>query len=200
MDQLFAPWRMEWIEREDRNAGVDDCVFCELPERDDDREHLIVARSEHAFVMLNNFPYSPGHVMVIPYAHGGDLRELDDEVVLDHARLRARTIDALEAAFDPEGFNVGMNLGGDAAGGSIEDHLHTHVVPRWAGDTNFMPVLSDTRVIVEGIEATYDRLHEAFAAQDGATVDGGATAADSDRSEESGGDDSTTSAVRFELR
>lgn len=169
MEQVFAPWRIEWIERDDRNDAIDECVFCELPAMAADRENLIVARSEHAFVMLNNYPYSPGHVMVIPNAHGGDLRDLSDAVTLDHAKLRARTIDALETAFDPVGFNVGLNLGGDAAGGSIDDHLHTHVVPRWTGDTNFMPVISDTTVIVEALDATYDRLHAAFETQDGAT-------------------------------
>ncbi|GAB3683651.1 HIT domain-containing protein [Salinarchaeum chitinilyticum] len=175
MDQVFAPWRIEWIEREEPNDAIDDCVFCELPAMDDDRENLIVARSEHAFVMLNNYPYSPGHVMVIPSAHGGDLRDLDDETMLDHAKLRASTIDALETAFDPVGFNVGLNLGGDAAGGSIDDHVHTHVVPRWTGDTNFMPVIADTTVIVEALDATYDRLHAAFQTQAVAVEDGDST-------------------------
>lgn len=175
MDQVFAPWRIEWIEREEPNEAIDDCVFCELPAMETDRANLIVAQSEHAFVMLNNYPYSPGHVMVIPDTHGGDLRDLDDEVLLDHAKLKASTIDALESAFDPVGFNVGLNLGGDAAGGSIDDHVHTHVVPRWTGDTNFMPVISDTTVIVEALEATYDRLHAAFQAQDGSIVDDGDT-------------------------
>lgn len=170
MDQVFAPWRIEWIEREDRNEEIDECVFCELPAMCGDREHLIVARSEHAFVVLNNYPYSPGHAMVVPTPHGGDLRDLDDAVLLDHAKLKARTIDALEAAFEPAGFNTGMNLGGGAAGGSIDDHLHTHVVPRWTGDTNFMPVISDTKVIVEALDDSYDRLHEAFAGQPDATA------------------------------
>jgi ATP adenylyltransferase len=170
MDQVFAPWRIDWIERSEKNPDVESCVFCELPEQGDDRANLIVARSEHAFVMLNNYPYNPGHVMVIPYSHTGDYRDLDDEVLLDHARLKQRTFDALEDALDPEGFNAGLNLGGDAAGGSIDDHLHTHVVPRYTGDTNFMPVISETKVIVEAVEDTYDRLHEAFAAQNGTTV------------------------------
>jgi ATP adenylyltransferase len=106
--------------------------------------------------------------MVIPNEHGGDYGALSDEVLLDHARLKARTLDALDTSLHPDGVNTGENLGGDAAGGSIADHLHTHVVPRWSGDTNFMPVVSDTKVIVEALEDTYDRLHEAFAAQDGA--------------------------------
>ncbi|WP_408959523.1 HIT family protein [Natrinema sp. 74] len=169
MEQVFAPWRIEWIRREEKNPDVTDCVFCELPERDADREHRIVARSEHAFVMLNNYPYNPGHAMVIPHVHTGDYGALADDVLLDHARLKQRTFDALDAAFEPDGFNAGLNLG-DGAGGSIDDHLHTHVVPRWQGDTNFMPVISDTTVIVEALEATYDHLHDAFATQDGVTV------------------------------
>jgi ATP adenylyltransferase len=106
--------------------------------------------------------------MVIPRQHTGDYRDLDDEVLLDHARLKQRTFEAIETALSPDGFNAGLNLG-NAAGGSIGDHLHTHVVPRWGGDTNFMAVVSETKVIVEAIGDTYDRLHAAFAGQEGAT-------------------------------
>lgn len=169
MEQVFAPWRIEWIKREEKNPDIEECIFCELPERDADRENLLLARSEHAFVMLNNYPYNPGHTMVIPHAHTGAYSDLTDEQLLDHARLKQRTFAALEDALQPDGFNAGLNLG-DGAGGSIDDHLHTHVVPRWQGDTNFMPVLSDTTVIVEALEETYDHVHEAFADQDGATV------------------------------
>jgi ATP adenylyltransferase len=169
MDQVFAPWRIEWVERE--TDGADDrCVFCDLPERDADREHRVVARSDHAYVLLNNYPYNPGHCMVIPDVHGGDYAALEEAVLCDHARLKQRTFRALEAAFDPDAFNAGLNLGGGASGGSVRDHVHTHVVPRWEGDTNFMPVVSDTRVIVEALEDSYDRLHEAFAALEGATL------------------------------
>jgi len=171
MDQLFAPWRIEWVTRDD-DGDVEGCPFCVLPDRDDDRTSRIVARSDHAFVVLNNYPYNPGHAMVIPYAHEGDYRALDDAVLLDHARLKGRTFDAMDAAFDPDGYNAGLNLGDGAAGGSIDDHLHTHVVPRWEGDTNFMPVLSDTTVIVEAVDETYDRLREAFAALPDTTVPG----------------------------
>ena len=173
MEQLFAPWRIEWVERSSSETD-DRCPFCTLPERDADRKHRIVARSEHAFVLLNNAPYSPGHAMVIPYEHGGELRALADDVLLDCAKLKARTIDALDATYDPDGFNAGENLGGDAAGGSIDDHVHTHVVPRWRGDTNFMPVIGDAKVIVEALEDSYDRLHDAFAEQSGADVGDGA--------------------------
>ncbi|MFP8952055.1 HIT family protein [Natrialbaceae archaeon A-arb3/5] len=169
MEQVFAPWRIEWIEREAKNPDIADCVFCELPDWDDDRENRLVARNEHAFVLLNNYPYNPGHAMVIPHAHTGEYGDLTDEQLLGHARLKQRTFDALSVALEPDGFNAGLNLG-DGAGGSIDDHLHTHVVPRWQGDTNFMPVISDTSVIVEALEDTYDRLHEAFAAQDGAVA------------------------------
>ncbi|PSQ16133.1 HIT family hydrolase [Halobacteriales archaeon QS_8_69_26] len=172
MDQVFAPWRMEWVEREDKNEAVEECVFCELPDLGPDREHRIVARSEGAYVLLNNYPYNPGHAMVIPYHHTGDYRELPDDVLLDHARLKARTTDALDTAMAPDGYNAGLNLGSAAAGGSVGDHLHTHVVPRWQGDTNFMPVIADTKVIVEALADTYDRLHAAFADQAGATVEG----------------------------
>jgi ATP adenylyltransferase len=168
MDELFAPWRIEWVEREDRNEDSGECAFCALPDREDARESRVVAASEHAFVLLNNYPYNPGHVMVIPHRHTGDYRDLDDEVLLDHARLKQRTFDALEEALSPDGFNAGLNLG-QSAGGSIADHLHTHVVPRWGGDTNFMAVVSDTKVIVEALADTYERLHAAFADQPGAT-------------------------------
>ncbi|SEO26515.1 Diadenosine tetraphosphate (Ap4A) hydrolase [Halogranum amylolyticum] len=169
MDQIFAPWRIEWVERDDDDAP-DGCPFCVLPDRTDDRESRIVARSEHSFVLLNNYPYNPGHAMVIPRRHTGEFGDLTDEELLDHARLKERTLDALSEAMDPAGFNAGENLGGDAAGGSIDDHLHTHVVPRFDGDTNFMPVVGDTKVIVEALEDSYDRLHDAFADLPGATV------------------------------
>jgi ATP adenylyltransferase len=167
MEQLFAPWRIEWVERDDESDG-DGCVFCDLPARESDREHRVVARSDHAFVLLNNYPYNPGHCMVIPYDHGGDYAALDEAVVCDHARLKQQTLRALRAAFDPDAFNAGLNLGGGPSGGSIGDHVHTHVVPRWEGDTNFMAVVSDTTVIVEALDDSYDRLHEAFAGLDGA--------------------------------
>ncbi|UPM42163.1 HIT family protein [Halocatena salina] len=169
MEQVFAPWRIEWVERdEDEDGG---CVFCELPTAEQDRESRIVARSEHAYVLLNNYPYNPGHVMVIPETHTGEYGELSDSVLLDHARLKQRTLAALEQTFDPDGFNMGCNLG-HGAGGSISDHLHTHVVPRWEEDTNFMPVIGDTKVIVEAIENTYDRLYEAFTTQNGTDTTG----------------------------
>jgi ATP adenylyltransferase len=169
MDQLYAPWRIEWVERGESEDEIEGCPFCVLPDRGDAREARVVAESDHAFVLLNNYPYNPGHAMVIPRRHTGDYTALDDEVLLDHARLKQRTIDAIDAGLGADGVNAGLNLG-DASGGSIDDHLHTHVVPRWRGDTNFMPVLSDTKVIVEAVDDTYEHLHGAFAAQPDATV------------------------------
>lgn len=171
MDQLFAPWRIEWVTRERPDREADGCVFCALAERENAREARVVAATERAYVVLNNYPYNPGHAMVVPRAHGGDYAALDDATLLEHARLKQRTFDALEAAMEPDGFNTGLNLG-RGAGGSIDDHLHTHVVPRWIGDTNFMPIVGETKVIVEGLDRTYDTLWAAFGEQDGATVEG----------------------------
>ena len=170
MEQIFAPWRIDWVERDDDEDGVEGCPFCVLSERDDDRENRVVARSDRCFVLLNNYPYNPGHVMVIPRTHTGEYAALDPATLLDHARLKQATFDALEAAVGPDGFNAGLNLG-VGAGGSIDDHLHTHVVPRWEGDTNYMPIVGDTKVIVQALDETYERLHEGFAGLDGATAD-----------------------------
>jgi ATP adenylyltransferase len=170
MDQVFAPWRIEWVERDEQNPEFDGCVFCGLPDCGADREYRIVARTDGAYVLLNNYPYNPGHAMVVPTVHEADYPALDEHTTLAKERLIQRTVDAMDRALEPDGYNVGYNLGGDAAGGSIGDHIHAHVVPRWSGDTNFMPVIADTTVIVEAVADTYDRLHDAFAAQDGAVV------------------------------
>jgi len=175
MDQVFAPWRIQWVERSG-NEEFEECVFCELPEREADRERYLLARGERAYVLLNNYPYNPGHAMVIPHEHTGAYTDLDPETLLAKERLVQRTLQAMDEALGPDGYNVGYNLGGSAAGGSIDDHLHAHVVPRWEGDTNFMPAISETKVIVEAVLDTYDRLHEAFAAQDGVSAAGEADA------------------------
>ena len=176
MEQVFAPWRIDWVERSTQNKEFSECVFCELPEQSADREYSLVARGDHAYVLLNNYPYNPGHAMVIPHTHTGDYRDLDEQSLLAKERLVQRTIDAMDEGLNPDGYNVGYNLGGGPAGGSIDDHLHAHIVPRWQGDTNFMPVVSDTTVIVEAVEDTYDRLHDAFAAQEGTDSSGKASA------------------------
>ena len=168
MDHLFSPWRIEGVER-DGNEDIDGCPFCTLPEREDPREANVLAESAHAYVLLNNYPYNPGHAMVIPREHTGAFEALDEATLLDHALLKQRTIEAFDAALGPDGVNTGLNLG-DASGGSVDGHLHTHLVPRWAGDTNFMPVCADTKVIVQAVDDTYEKLHAAFADQKDATV------------------------------
>ena len=197
MDRIYAPWRIEWVERDE--DPIEGCPFCVLPERDDDVESWIVARGDHNFVLLNNAPYNPGHAMVIPYGHVGEWGALDDEAMLEHGRLKAATLDAMDAAIGPDGVNTGMNLGDAAAGGSIDDHIHTHVVPRWEGDTNFMPVIGETKVIVEAVDRTYEHLHEAFADLEIA-VDAGRSGDDRDEDDADGnGDDRERAAVRLSI-
>ena len=178
MDRIYAPWRIEWVERD--ADPIDGCPFCVLPEREDAREARIVARSDRNYVLLNNAPYNPGHAMIIPREHREDPTDLDDATLLDHAKLKAATLSAMRRDVDPDGVNTGQNLGGTAAGGSI-DHLHTHVVPRWDGDTNFMPVTGETKVIVEAIDRTYEHLHAGFAAGDDVADPGDAAAGDAVR-------------------
>ncbi len=157
---LWAPWRMEYI-RSEKPQG---CIFCGFldapPSRD--RTNLVVHRSAQAFTCLNRFPYNSGHVMVVPRTHGADLGALPPEVWAGlQAELR-RAARVVKAVYRPDGLNLGMNLG-HVAGAGITDHLHWHAVPRWAGDNNFMPVLTDTRVVVEALDQAWERLSAAFA-------------------------------------
>jgi ATP adenylyltransferase len=158
---LWAPWRIEYILSE----KPDSCIFCDFPAapEGDDRKNLVVHRSAHAFTCLNRYPYNSGHVMVIPRAHVQELGALSPEAFADLGEELRRAVAALNAALQPQGMNVGMNLG-RPAGAGIDEHLHWHVVPRWVGDNNFMPVLADQRVVVEALDATWERLRPAFAA------------------------------------
>ncbi len=157
-EQLWAPWRLAYVQA----AGADDgCVFCREATGELGDASLVVDRSEHAFTLLNKFPYSSGHLMIAPVRHIAELRELSETEVGELHELTTRAIDALRSAYRPDAFNVGWNLG-TVAGGSIAGHLHEHVVPRWAGDTNFMPVLADVKVMPEHLEATRARLRAAF--------------------------------------
>jgi ATP adenylyltransferase len=156
---LWAPWRMEFI----RAAKPDGCIFCDFPAQEPacDRENLIVHRAARSFTILNRFPYNAGHLMVIPRAHVADFGRLDREELADlHDELR-RAVEVLKRVAEPEGLNVGMNLG-KVAGAGIVDHMHYHVVPRWAGDNNFMPVLADVRVVVEHLDETWRRIRAGF--------------------------------------
>src|SRR5438876_9679452 len=145
---LWAPWRLEYIQQEDETPG---CVFC------DAGNELVVHRSSHAFVLLNRFPYASGHMMVAPLRHVGDFGELTDEEALEVHRLASVAIGTLAEEYRPQGYNLGWNPG-RIAGAGIVDHVHLHVVPRWAGDTNFMPVLADVRVLPEALAETRRRL------------------------------------------
>lgn len=157
MKQLWAPWRLEYIQ----SPPADGCIFCAKVADPNDEEGLVVWRGERAFVVLNRFPYTSGHAMAVPYRHTADLDGLVPEEILDLWEAVRKTIRALQRAFRPDGFNIGINLG-RAAGAGIEDHLHVHIVPRWCGDTNFMPVLADVKVIPQHLRETYRLLREAF--------------------------------------
>jgi len=157
MQQLWAPWRMELI-KSPRPSG---CVFCEAPQAADLKASLVVHRGTHLFIILNKYPYNNGHLMVVPYRHVADLEALTPEEGAEMVVLLQQAVTVLKKTMAPNAFNIGMNLGPDAGAG-IAEHLHFHVVPRWRGDTNFMPVLADTRVIGEHLEQTYDRLALAF--------------------------------------
>ncbi len=160
MKQLWAPWRLDYI-LGDKDHPDDACIFCVSDRLDDDRGRLILHRGEHAFVILNKYPYTNGHLMVAPYRHTADLGGLSEAEALEMHRLLTLCRSVLLARIAPEGFNVGMNLG-RVAGAGIVDHLHMHMVPRWTGDTNFMPVFADVRVIPQHLETTYDLLFQEF--------------------------------------
>lgn len=157
MERLWAPWRLEYVQSADEQEG---CVFCRAA-AGDDAEQLVVHRGQHAFVLLNKFPYASGHLMVAPYRHGAGFAELGEVEALDVHTLASRAIGALAAVYSPEGYNLGWNVG-RVAGAGIPDHAHLHVVPRWAGDTSFMPVLADVRVLPEHLVETRAKLVDAW--------------------------------------
>jgi len=159
---LWAPWRMEYILAPKR----DGCIFCDFPAEqgeEADRRNLVAHRSSHAFTILNRFPYNSGHVMVVPRAHVDRLEDLSAEAWADLNEELRRAMAVLRSVYRPQGFNAGMNLG-EVAGAGIKEHLHWHVVPRWGGDTNFMPVLADAKVIVEHLEEAWERIRKGFEA------------------------------------
>ena len=157
---LWAPWRMTYIVRAHEQRG---CLFCELQEEGRDEENKVIYRGRTCYVVLNIYPYNTGHVMVAPYRHVADPTGLTDDELLDLWRTVNLAIKAIRAAYRPHGFNIGINLG-RVAGAGVEEHLHVHIVPRWAGDTNFMPVIASTKVISQHIDEMYRVLREAFKA------------------------------------
>jgi len=157
MQVLWAPWRMVYIDRAREDRG---CIFCRAT-TGEPRERLLVGTTEHSLVMLNRFPYQSGHVMVAPRRHGGDIVALPADEHAELAETLRRVLGSLRDALRPDGFNVGLNLGA-AAGAGILDHVHWHVVPRWTGDTNFMPMLADVRVLPQHLEETWERFRAAL--------------------------------------
>jgi ATP adenylyltransferase len=152
---LWAPWRLEYIQQADEQEG---CIFCNAAEGED-AAGLVVHRGREAFVLLNKFPYASGHLMVAPYRHVGEFSELGDDEALEIHRLGGQGMGALAQVYGPQGFNLGWNLG-RIAGAGVTDHVHLHLVPRWAGDTNFMPVLADVKVLPEHLAETQRKLAE----------------------------------------
>jgi len=159
MDYLWTPWRYRYIAEGSKNAG---CIFCEALAANDDRGALIVLRGKKNFIILNRYPYTSGHVMVVPYAHAAELAAADPDTLAEMMLLAQRVQTALANTYKPEGYNVGMNLG-RAAGAGVTGHLHLHVLPRWSGDANFMTVTGETRVEPEELSTTFERLHKALA-------------------------------------
>ena len=157
MDLIWAPWRMEYI----RMAKPVGCMLCEKPGEDSDPANYILHRAAKNFIMLNSYPYNPGHLLIAPYRHAGTLEELTGEELHEHIELISRSIKVLREAFNPAGFNVGINIG-EVAGAGIVDHVHTHVVPRWQGDSNYMPIVANTRVLPEALADTYQHLRGKF--------------------------------------
>ena len=157
MKTIWAPWRIEYI----RQTKPQGCILCDKPKEKKDEANGILFRGKYNYIMMNNYPYNPGHLMVVPYVHVDNLDALDGKTKLEMFEIVNQAVNALKTTLKPAGFNIGMNLG-KVAGAGIDDHLHAHVVPRWNGDTNFMPVIADLRVIPQAVADTYAQLKECF--------------------------------------
>jgi ATP adenylyltransferase len=158
MDRLWSPWRYQYISK---GGGADGCIFCDKAAAGKDRENLIVLRAEYNFVMLNLFPYTSGHLMIAPYAHVATLEGAEDLTLAEMMLLAKRAEARLRNVYRAPGFNIGMNIG-ECAGAGVAGHIHMHVVPRWAGDANFMSTIGETRVLPEDLQTTYEKLLAAF--------------------------------------
>ncbi|MBN2706248.1 MAG: HIT domain-containing protein [Deltaproteobacteria bacterium] len=161
-NNIWAPWRMSYILDKSDPQPEGGCLFCDLARREAQADNLILFRGPEAYIVLNRYPYSSCHLLVVPRLHARQLSELDERSYQGLMGLLRQTVAALERAVNPSGVNLGVNLG-ETAGAGIADHLHFHVVPRWSGDHNFMPVIANTMVMPEHLEATYDRLKPFFA-------------------------------------
>ena len=162
MKHLWSPWRLEYLTA----PKAEGCVFCHALRSDQDRENLVLLRGQRAFLILNRFPYNNGHLLIAPNAHKADLTDLDDAELDELIRLTRDTERLLSRAISPHGFNIGINLG-RCAGAGVPGHLHIHIVPRWNGDTNFMPVTGNTKVIGQSLDALYDLLKEKLQSPEG---------------------------------
>ena len=158
MDHLWSPWRYKYIASVDK---TDECVFCRINREQKDAENFVVHRARLNFIVLNLFPYTSGHLMIVPYEHKASLVDFDTATTTEMLELAKRSQLALEAEYHPDGFNIGMNLG-RSAGAGVADHLHLHVVPRWSGDANFVSIVGETRVLPEDLAATYLKLKTHF--------------------------------------
>ncbi len=155
---IWAPWRIDYI-RSEKNT---DCFICQKAlDRSDDLKNLILARGKYAYVLFNEFPYTSGHLMVTPYSHIADICELTKKESIEMVELTVRSVKVMRKVLNPQGFNIGYNLG-ECSGAGLKDHIHQHIVPRWNGDTNFMPVLANTRVVPEALIETCQLLRDAF--------------------------------------
>ena len=157
MDQLWAPWRLAYVAQAKAAGADDECFICKGLAQTDDRANLLALRGPTSAVLLNRFPYNNGHLLVAPRAHKANLRDLDDAETVEIQRTLGRLTEVLNELMHPEGYNLGLNLG-RVAGAGLPGHVHWHLVPRWNGDTNFMPVLADVRVIAQSLESLYDLL------------------------------------------
>jgi ATP adenylyltransferase len=157
MEHMWAPWRIKYIQMEKPKG----CILCDKPKENNDPQNYILHRGQKNFVILNSYPYNPGHLMVAPYRHVAGLEELTKEELHEHFEIVSRSLKVLRQVFDPGGFNIGINAG-RVAGAGIDDHIHTHIVPRWPGDTNFMPVASEVRVLPQALAETYEKLKGKF--------------------------------------
>ncbi len=160
MKRLWAPWRMEYILDENKHKS---CLFCDMlgEGRTRDKKNLILYRGKHCFVVLNRYPYNSGHLMVLPYIHTPTFDGLSDKVLLDFIKTVDKSVSILKKVLRPDGFNMGLNFG-KVAGAGLEQHMHLHVVPRWTGDTDSMPIISETRVMPEHLRKTYNKLKKFF--------------------------------------
>ncbi|MFN8159842.1 MAG: HIT domain-containing protein [Solirubrobacterales bacterium] len=159
-ERIWAPWRLSYVK--DAAKDIEEaCIFCAKPPERRDQENLIVHRGERCFVILNLYPYTNGHLMVAPYEHTARLQDLEPDTVAEMMDLARRAMNRLEEVYDPHGYNVGFNQG-RAAGAGVEHHIHMHVVPRWGGDTNFMPVIADTKVMPQTLEESYEALRKGY--------------------------------------